>query len=52
MNIAAEELGRDIAFWESQRTLRIWCTTLVHLYYCCTTISEGRRKKKRTFMVF
>lgn len=35
MNIAAEEeLGRDNALWESQRTLRtcwkqVWCTLLL-----------------------
>lgn len=32
MNIAAEELGRDIAFWEASEpseSARVWCTLLL-----------------------
>lgn len=48
MNIAAEELGRDIAFWESQWTLRTWCTGLVH----STAVQPSVKEEKKNFHVF
>lgn len=44
MNIAAEELGRDIAFWESQWTLRTWCTGLVHSTAVQPSVKEEEKK--------
>lgn len=45
MNIAAEELGRDNAFWESQWTLRTWCTGLVHP----TAVQPSVKEEKENF---